>query len=147
MGLPELVNGLCEHLRIEPLEPDAQGVYEVVFDEGLDVEIVPLTATQMLVRSQIAEVPQEKDQQESFFREHLQHNLLNLQGQECSLSLDSEAGIVWLFQMARSDRIDVREFCSLINTFVNTLEWWRNLETTEATTTPMSMMPMNILRP
>ena len=147
MGLPELVNGLCEHLSIEPLEPDARGVFEVVFDEGLDVEIVPLTATQLLVRSQIADVPKDKDQHESFFREHLRHNLLNLQGQNCSLSLDAETGVIWLYQMARSDRTNVREFCSLINTFVNPLEWWRNLENSQTTVSPAEMLPFNMIRP
>lgn len=147
MALAELVAGLCEYLRIEPIEADAQGVYEIIFDERLDIEILALTGTQMLVRAKIADVPPEQEQREEFYRTHLQHNLLNLQGQSCSLSLDSEAGVIWLHQLARMDQIDVRGFCELINAFVNTLEWWRNLENTQQQVSPATMMPFNIIRP
>ena len=147
MALADLIAGLCEYLRIEPLEPDANGTYEIVFDDGLDVEILPLTETQLLVRANIAEVPEDKNQREEFFRTHLQHNLLQLQGQHCSLSLDGEAGVIWLQQMARADRVDVRAFCEMLNAFVNTLEWWRNLENTPTTVSPADMMQFNMLRP
>ena len=147
MALAELVAGLCEHLRIEPIEADARGVYEIVFDDGLDVEILPLTETQFLVRANIAAVPEEKEQREDFYRTHLQHNLLQLHGQSCSLSLDSEAGVIWLHEMARTDRVDVRAFCEMINAFVNTLEWWRNLENTQQQVSPAAMMPFNMIRP
>ncbi len=147
MTLSELIHGLCEYLRIEPLEPDAGGVYEIVFDDGLDVEILPLTGSQLLIRGLIADVPEDKDQQEEFFRTHLQNNLLNLQGQTCSLSLDRERGAIWLYRMARTDRIDVRQFCELVNELVNTLEWWHNLEGTNTAISPAAMMPFNMIRP
>ena len=148
MGLPDLVSGLCDYLRIEPLEPDASGIYEIVFDDGLDVEILSLSDSQLLVRARIGDVPEEKEQREDFFRTQLQHNLLNLRGQFCSLSWDAQANIVWLYQMAHSNKIDVRGFCDLVNQFVNTLEWWRNLDNqTQATLSPAEMMPINMIRP
>jgi len=136
---------------MEMLEPDRDGVYAIVFDGGLDVEFVSLTDKLLLVRSAVADVPEDRDAREDFFRTHLQQNLLALRDQTATLSLDSEKGVLWLHRTAALDRSDFRAFCDLLEDFVNTVEWWQNLERRNLNSygAPASAlaMPYNMLRP
>ena len=145
----ELIAGLCELLRIGQLEPDSAGVYAIVFDDGLDVELLALSDSLLLVRSSVADLPDEDDRHEEFYRTHLQHNLLVLRDQTTVLSLDRESKKVWLHRVVPTKQTDVRFFCDQIEDFVNTIEWWRNWESqaqAQVTRAPQ-MTPYNMLRP
>lgn len=147
MSLSEKINGLCEYLRIEAIPPDARGIYEIVFDDDLELEVLSLGTSLALVRAQIGELPEEKLAQESYLQKILQNNLLNLQSEFNSVSLETSTRKIWLARTMRIDSIDSRDFCSLINSFVNTLEWWKSVESPEAAISPMTSFPMNMIRP
>ena len=149
MKFEELMDGLRSTLRMPSLEPGRAGVYAIVFDAGLDVELLSLTDRIVLLRSSVADVPEEEDAREDFYRKHLQYNLLVLRDQTATLALDKDAGKVWLYRTVDSSQIDVRMFCDLVEDFVNTLEWWRSFESESQSQTvrPSDMLPFNMLRP
>jgi hypothetical protein len=146
--LDDLIQGLFEYLGVVPLEPNAQGGFEIVFDETLGLEILPLTSTQFLLRSELTELPDDEGERHACLQELLQNNLLLSKQQRNSLSLDRETGRIWLYRMARADRIDRQEFCELISSFVTTLEWWRKRDGDSAPISPaLALMPHSFLRP
>ena len=147
MQLTELIDGLREFLRLEELEPDNDGVYSIVFDDGLDVEILALTDRLMLIRSTVADLPEDKEQHEAFLRQQLQQNLPTLHTQNGSLSLDLKQKVLWLHRVARIDQLDVRQLCELVEDFVNTIEWWRQVEQPAASPMMGSAFPFNMIRP
>ncbi|MBI1247931.1 hypothetical protein GC197_08845 [bacterium] len=147
MSLSELINGLCEYLRIEPIPPDARGIYEIVFDEDLDLEVLSLGTSLILVRAQIGTLPDEETQQQPYLQDVLRNNLLNLKSEFNSVSLETSSGKLWLYRSTRIDQMDTREFSSLINAFVNTLEWWKSLDNNNSVDMPTSSLPFNMIRP
>lgn len=142
-----LIDGLRDFLRMETLDPDADGVSAIVFDDGLEVELLALSDKLLLLRANIADIPDEEDAREEFYKRQLQYNLLALRDQSASLSLDSNAGRIRLHRVISCDRIETREFYNVVEDFVNTLEWWRNLERQDAGRAAPSYMPHNMLRP
>ena len=124
MKLSDLITGLRDQLELDALEPDEDGVYGIVFDEGLDIEIVSLTTNIILLRSYLVEVPSNEHERDAFYQGFLKHNLAALRDQWASLSLDSEASCLWLASRHRLDQIDLRTFIERFEGFVNTVAWW-----------------------
>lgn len=146
--LRQLMHDLCDDLGIDTLAPDARGVYEIVFDGGLPVEILPLSASQVLVRSEIAQLPDDENEWKGELERHLKFNLLLLRDQANTLSLERETGKIWLYRLARGDHISRQEFCELLSAFTVTLEWWKSRGgTSTVTTSAMDLMPHNVIRP
>lgn len=146
--LSQLCTGLCEFLNIDPIEP-RDGVYEIVFDGGLPIEILSLTDSQFLIRSELAQLPDNRDEWRPVIHDYLSGNMLLLREQSNTLSLDQDSAKIWLHRMGRFDDISVYEFCELVSQFVTTLEWWDN-RTNSAKTAPtsaMDLMPQNFIRP
>ena len=144
----ELLDGLCRTLHIDSLEPDADGVYAIVFDRGLDIEIVPLSDRQILLRSSLSHLPEDEDEREEFFRSRLQRNLLMLREQTASLSFDPDSQRLWLHRVVESNRIDLPGFLTAVEDFVNTLEWWQSFESASQRDAEYRMeMPYTMLRP
>ena len=128
MNLPSLFQEFCDFIAIGSIEPDANGVATIVFDAGLNVEFVALSDRQFLVRSKIADVPENQDERNDFYRTHLQHNMLIVRDQFASLALDDDSKILWLFRTVDSRKVDVRTFSKIVEDFVNTVEWWKQIE-------------------
>lgn len=146
--LKDLFNGLCEFLNIDPIEPRDDGSYEIVFDDGLAVEMRAITGSHLLIRSSITELPDDPDDWDTCLREHLQGNMLLLREQSNSLSLDYESRTIWLYRTVRSDEIKQYEFNELVGEFVTTLEWWKNRgNQSSGMTSAMDLMPQHFIRP
>lgn len=143
MTLASLMEELRQTLRLQSLTPDADGVYSLVFDEGLDLEILGLGTSHLLVRSKLFDVPTDDQERELFLRDHLQHNLARLQQQSAVLSLDEPGRQLWLAASHRIDSLSPREFGERIEQFVNSLDWWRRL----TAPAPSSLFHVNMLRP
>lgn len=145
----DLIEGLRDYLGMSQLEPDSKGAYTIVFDEGLDVEFLALNDKLLLVRSTVADVPEEEDECESFFRNLLHHNLLFLREQTATLSLEDDAAVVWLARTVVAAQQDVTDFCELVEDFVNTLQWWRSItpQSSAVSSTQVEWLPLNMLRP
>ena len=144
----DLVEGLRDYLSMSRLEPDSGGVFTIVFDDGLDVEFLALNDKLLLVRSRVADVPDAEIEHEAFYCDLLKHNLIFLREQTAVLSLDDEAGKVWLSRTASVDDVHVAGFCELIEDFVNTLQWWRQFAAREtAAPAAARFSALNMLRP
>lgn len=147
--LEQLMNGLCEYLNIEPLQPE-DGVYEIVFDDGMPVEILALSGTQILIRSQLLVLPENQDEWEPILSRCLNDNLLVLREQSSTMSLDAEAGVLWLYRTTHARRTTVQQFCEALSEFTVTQEWWsqRNDASGRDGSGPMgAVMPQMFLRP
>lgn len=144
----DLIAGLCDYLQMSQLEPDNDGVYTIVFDEGLDIEFVALNDKLLLVRSGVSDVPEDPQEHEAFFRGLLRDNLCFLRDQTATLSLDTETEKVSLARTVIVPRQSVNDFCEIVEDFVNTLQWWRSLASRKSTDhTASEFMPSNMLRP
>ena len=146
--LDNLVNNLCEFLNIDPIEPNSERVYEIVFDGGLNVEITALSNSQVVIRSELATLPDDDAEQESMLRDYLQVNMLLMREQKNSLSLDRDTRKIWLYRMAMVDHISESDFHELVSEFVVTLEWWKKRGSSgPPTSTAADLMPHHFIRP
>ncbi|MCG8652137.1 MAG: CesT family type III secretion system chaperone [Pirellulales bacterium] len=145
----ELIDGLRRYLQISRLEPDHNGVYTIVFDDGLDIDFIALNDNLLLIRSSIAGVPEDPGEHASFYRDLLQANLRFLRDQTASLSFDEESNQVWLGRTIAVRQQDLSGFCDLVEDFVNTLQWWRGVASQEAVPVqmPADFRSFNMLRP
>lgn len=134
---------------IDPINARSDGVYEIVFDGGLHVEVVELTGSQFVIRSELAQLPDDKNDWRPVLSEYLSGNLLLLREQSNVLSLDQNTGTIYLHRMLRSNEVSVYEFCEIVSQFVTTLEWWNNRSTSSDATTvsAFDLMPQNFIRP
>lgn len=156
MKLPDLITGLCQELEIDSLEPDDQGVYGIVFDDGLDIEIVSLISNFIILRSRLADLPKEEHERDAFYQGFLKHNLAALRDQWASLSLDTDASCLWLASRHRLDQLDLRGFIERFEDFINTVAWWQKYRTYSQGGSVndysnnqgmLDGMPMNFIRP
>ena len=146
--LSNLITSLCEFLSVDGIESDSDGVFDIVFDGGLNVSFAALSRSQVLIRSELATLPVDADERETVLRDYLQANMLLLKDQQNSLSLDTEAGKIWLYRIVLADRISVHDFSELLSVFVVTLEWWQGRGPSSiASTSAMDLMPHNFIRP
>ncbi|MEO1525626.1 MAG: CesT family type III secretion system chaperone [Planctomycetota bacterium] len=124
MKLHDFIAAIRDELQLDSLEADDEGVYGIVFDDGLDVEIIALTSNDILLRSRLADLPTDEAEQDSLCDGLLKHNLAALRDQWASLSLDWDSGCFWLASRHRLDQVDLRGFFERLEGFVNSVAWW-----------------------
>lgn len=141
----QLIAAVAERLGLGTLAPDDGGAYEVVFDGELDLQFVPLEGSLLLIRSRLSSLPPDPAQQAPVLRKLLNWNLAKLREQRELLTIDRTNREVWLYRLVRSDKTDQAALCSLLEEFLNSLEWWRTSESAQAQ--PAAALPMTLLRP
>ena len=147
MQITELISALCQHLQLDSLEPNEEGVYELTFDDGLDIEILSFH-NNLLLRSSVGDFPEDTGQQEDFLRRLLNRSLPRLKDQYASLSIDEQQQRVWVYHSRPLNSLDIHRFCELVEQFVNAVAWWAEFESNAAPMGPMTMLPpQQFLRP
>lgn len=146
MSLQPLIESVLTRLGVEGAAPGAEGEYEVVFDGDLDLQILPLENSLLLIRAKLGTVPGEFPADRDFLARTLGRNLANLRRQSEIVALDREKREVWLYRLlhAVADRTDDAALLSVLEEFVDSLEWWR--ATTDDRPAAVSS-PFQFLRP
>ena len=141
MKLQEFINAICESLKLSSLTPDADGNFSIVFDGNLEIEIVPKSETRLLLRSRLASLPDDAQEHEVFFRSHLQRNMANLHEQLGAITIDGDAGCLWIYRPVDIQSLDSSSVAELIEDFVNLADWWSQSDSSYSPVlTPMGMM-------
>ncbi|MEM7477726.1 MAG: CesT family type III secretion system chaperone [Planctomycetota bacterium] len=125
MRINQLIDGLRADLRLDSLDPDEDGIYSIVFDEGLAIEILVLGGNHLLIRSRLDELPADERESESVVFEYLRHNLAALREQIGTLSIDREADCIWLAETVAADQLRIQELLEILEGFVNSVAWWQ----------------------
>lgn len=125
MNVQQLIDGLLGELNLVSLDPDEEGAYEIVFDDGLELQLLTIGGAHLLLRSRLAALPQREDEREAFILEYMRHNLAGLRDQSASLSLDREEQCIWLAQTHHANQLTVQQLCDSLEEFVNALAWWK----------------------
>ena len=144
MKAVELVQQLAEQVQLPSLAPNADGIYEIAFDGNLDLEFEIVSVNQLIVRARLESLPDDQDDRAKMTREYLQRNLAHLSHQDQVVALDRLGGLFWIYRLVKTDSMDVRGFCAIVEEFLNSLEWWRQTSSTTSST-PTWAFPM--LRP
>ncbi|MEM0926054.1 MAG: CesT family type III secretion system chaperone [Planctomycetota bacterium] len=129
MKVQQLIDGLLNELHLVSLTPDEKGIYEIVFDDGLELQLLTIGGSHLLLRSRLTQLPQREEEQEAVILDYLRHNLAGLRDQTASLSLDRNEQCIWLAQTHRADRLTVLQLCDSLENFVNSLAWWQMFRT------------------
>lgn len=146
--LPDLISGLCDYLDIPLVEANSRGLYEFVFDGGLFVEVLSLSRSQFLIRSELAQLPEDGREQQSMLEKFLRHNLLLLREQANSVSLEESTGKIWLYRMGNTGRVDIPQYCEMLSEFLVALEWWQGRNAADSDLpTAIDLMPHQFIRP
>jgi hypothetical protein len=141
-----LIESVLNRLGVEGVTPGVEGEYEIVFDNNLDLQILPLEGSLILVRAKLGTVPGEFPADRDFLSSLLGRNLANLRRQSEIVAMDRTDRIVWLYRLVRvrADRTDDAALLSVLEEFLDTLEWWR--ATADERPAPVSS-PFQFLRP
>ncbi|MEM1305516.1 MAG: CesT family type III secretion system chaperone [Planctomycetota bacterium] len=144
MKRQQFFDAIRDDLQLGELTPDDAGVYTIVFDGDLEIELLPLSDSRVLLRAWVATLPDDQQAHEAFLRGLLNRNLGCLQSQQAALALDGETGRVWLHRPLDTQPLDDRSAVAAVGDFVNTTEWWKQAETSAS---PLDGLPFSMLRP
>lgn len=143
MKLQEFIDATCESLELSGLTPDTEGNYVIVFDGTVEIEIVPKSGTRLILRSRLASIPDDPQEHEAFLRSNLQRNLANLHSQQGALTIDHDAGCLWMYRQVDIQSLDPTIVADLVEDFVNLSDWWSQSDSSHS---PV-LTPMGMLRP
>jgi hypothetical protein len=141
-----LIESVLSRLGVEDATPGPDGEYEVIFDNQLDLQILPLEGSLILVRSSLGFVPPDRNAEATFLASVLRRNLANLRRQSELVTIDRELRTVWLYRLVRpqADSRDDSALLRILEEFLDSLEWWR--ATTEDRPSA-SASPFQFVRP
>jgi hypothetical protein len=146
MTTTHFIDALAARLGIGALERQPDGICEVVFDDMLELQLVPLDELHLLLRSRLAAVPEGFEESQTFLRRVLNRNLANLRNQRETVTLEETSREVWIYRLLRTDKTDEPLLFAALEDFLNSLEWQRN--STAVETTPASLpSPFSFIRP
>lgn len=129
-----------------PIEPGPEGEFTLIFDDQLDLQLLPFEGSHLLIRSRLGTFPDDRQQREAEFRVLLNRNLANLRRQSEIVTIDRQQRVVWIYRMLRvpADRTDESALLDVLEEFLNSLEWWRGVAQEASASPPAAMM---FLRP
>lgn len=147
MSLADSIARLAQQLGVGPLEPDAEGAWPLVFDGQLDLQLLPLEGSALLVRSRLAVCPEDPAARERQLRTVLHRNLASLRRQSEIVSMDASRRELWLYRIIRmrADKTEDSALLEVLEEFLNSLEWWRDLAADAAP--PPAPQPWMFLSP
>ncbi|PTX91915.1 hypothetical protein DB346_23445 [Verrucomicrobia bacterium LW23] len=160
MELVDAIRTLAEELNLpDGIDADEDGVYTVVFDGELAVEILPWTGGDFLLRSPLAAIPSgDADKEKTMVQRVLQFSLARLRGRRSSIALDTVSNRFIISRILPHSEMRPYEFTAAVEDFISDLEMWQTfLESGAATSasggtynsSPSSggTMPMMIIMP
>jgi hypothetical protein len=146
VSVQQVIERLAVRLGTGAIEPGPEGEYTLIFDDQLDLQLLPFESSHLLIRSRLGTFPEARQLREGEFRVLLNRNLANLRRQSEIVTIDRQQRAVWIYRMLRipADRTDESALFAVLEEFLNSLEWWRGVAK-EASAPPPG--PMMFLRP
>ncbi len=123
-----LVAQLAAELQLGEIPPNDDGVYSIIFDGNLEIEIAPMGHSRFLLRSRLRAVPDDDREAESLFRACLQRHLAQLHWSAAAVTWDKDSARLWLYQAADATALGSRAAKDLLEEFVNVAETWSRFE-------------------
>lgn len=142
--ITDFVAELAASLQMDELAPDEEGVYAIVFDGNLEIEIVPMGQTRFLLRFRLPAVPQDDAERESLFRSCLQRRLTQLHAAPAAVTWDPASGRLWLYRVGDAASLDARSGLELLEDFVNLADQWSKFDPTPKAT-GFGALPFNMM--
>tara|TARA_B100001248_G_scaffold241598_1_gene208385 strand:- start:58647 stop:59084 length:438 start_codon:yes stop_codon:yes gene_type:complete len=125
MKLTEAIKVLETHLELPELGPNDEGHYELVFDDILNISLVPMReGTAFGVLGEIAQVPEGEDEAEILLKKLLHWNLLGAKQAEGGLFFDREKGMILLQYCFAEPSLASDDFLDKLESFLANLESW-----------------------
>lgn len=125
MKLTEAVRVLETHLELPKVEPNDQGGYELVFDDTLNIALVPMReGTAFGIIGDITTVSKDENEAEVLIKKVLQWNLLGAKQSEGGLFFDREHGMIRLQYCFADPKLAPDDFLDKLESFLGNLESW-----------------------
>ena len=126
MELQDAIRTLAEELHLPEIAPDDDGIYTVVFDGELAVEIVPWDDSTVLLRTPLEALPVgDPDKEKLMLQRVMQFSLARLRGRRTTTSLDAPSNRLLLTRTLALSSLRPFEFSAAIEDFVNDLDMWQ----------------------
>jgi hypothetical protein len=142
--LTDLMAELARSLGMDELEPDDDGVYAIVFDGNLEIEILPMGQSRFLLRSKLPAVPADDEERTSLLKSCLQRSLAYLREAPAAVTFDKETNRLCLYRAADAGALDGRSALELVESFVNLAEMWSRFAP-EPKATGFGALPFNMM--
>jgi hypothetical protein len=142
--LTEFVAELARSIGMDELTPDDEGVYAIVFDGNLEIEVFPMGQSRFLLRYKLPAVPADDEERTSLLKSCLQRSLAYLRESPAAVTFDSASNRLWLYRAADAGALDARSGLELLEGFVNLAEMWSRF-TPEPKSTGFGAMPFNMM--
>lgn len=129
MRLEDGMKELTSKLKLPLESPDEDGVYRLIFDNSLEVEIFKGEAAQIIVSSPLLkELPEDEAARQELLAKYLRLNFAALKKeQEDVLSLDPDTNHLVLYRKINTQHLYPDEFVKIVESHLNNLELWRAL--------------------
>ncbi|MCA8996310.1 MAG: type III secretion system chaperone [Planctomycetaceae bacterium] len=144
MSNQKRLDALRQELNLGDWEPNSEGIYEIVFDDGLEVQFQSIGDRRLILKSRLEVAPEDPASRESFIRDTLKRSLEKIRRSAGIVTIERSNRTLWLYRQLRTDQLDDAAFFAAIEEFLVTLEWWLQV----GQSGPQASLPPDfILRP
>jgi hypothetical protein len=125
MDLTTVLEGFAERLDLGAVAADEDGVYRLVFDDVLEVEVVPRGTTHVRIQGVVGDDPTDLPGGDQALEELLRVNLARLRRRGEVLSFDKGSRKLVLSRLVVLDGLNAERFSVMIEEFLDSLSLCR----------------------
>lgn len=141
MSLDRYLQEFAREQDLGEWEPEEDGRYLVTFDGKLDVQIEPIDRSKFVLRSVLAPEPRDSEQANILFQRLLRVSLAQWHHEAETVALDQERQEILIYRIGNAEEMDYAGFSTLVEGFVNRLEFWQGqLRPERPPASPFSMV-------